>query len=206
MDQGTTAVIAVSVLLVVWYVAAHIYNRRRGRRLRSWLEAGLDALGGEVEGGWIGSPASGARINLRHTNPPFRRLEVTLLLENREIPLLWLLDYLRGRRDRAIVRGTLRSPWRGEIVVASRQLPEQATNPWTRRDGPQGLVVAHRGPKGHQMAAALQSWLEAYGSYVRRFHWRKQDPHINLQLSIAGLPDTNAEMFLIDLSTALQVS
>jgi len=44
MDQGTIAVIAVSVLLAVWYVAGHLYNRRRGHRLRCWLEVGLDAI------------------------------------------------------------------------------------------------------------------------------------------------------------------
>ncbi len=159
-----------------------------------------------MEAGWVGSPASGARINLRKTRPPFRRLEVTLLLENREIPLLWLLDWLRGRHDRAIVRGTLRSPRRGEVEVTSSRDVDPVTNPWTRQDGPQGLTVVYRGPKGERMAAALGPWLETYGSHLRRFQWRKQDPHINLQLRIAGLLDTNAETFLTDLSTALRAN
>lgn len=210
MNQGTIAIIAVSVLLVAWYVAGHLYNRRRGLRIRSWLEAGLGALDGEVEAGWIGSPASGARVNVRRAKPPFRRLEITLLVENREIPLLWLLDRLRGRRDRIIIRGTLRSPRRGEVKVASdRSIDQEARSldrltPW--QEGPHGLSVGYRGPEGQRMVTALEPWLKAYGSHLRRLYWRKQDPHINLQLRIAGLLETKAETFLTDLSTALRVT
>ncbi len=206
------AVIAVSVLLAVWYVAGHIYNRHRGLRLCRWLEAGLNALGGEKEVGWIGSPASGARINIRRAKPPFRRLEITLLLENREVPLLWLSDHLRGRRDRVTIRGTLRSPERGEVEVASN-LPTRSkrcsydgANAWTWQEGPHGLNVAYRGLNGQRMANALEFWLSAYGPHLRRFCWRKQDPHINLQVRITGLLETKAETFLTDLSTALRAS
>jgi len=206
MNQGTLAVIAVSVLLVVWYVAGHVYNRRRGRRLRRWLEAGVDVLGGETEAGWIGSPASGMRINVRRAKPPFRRLEITLLLENREIPLLWFLDRLRGKRDRIIMRGTLRSPERGEVEVASNRPTNQETGSSTWQEGPHGLHVTYEGPNGQRMAGSLESWLDAYGSHLSHFHWRKQDPHINLQLRIVGLLETKAETLLVDLSTALRAT
>jgi len=204
MDQGTIAVVAVSVLLGGWYAAGHVYNHRRGRRLRSWLEAGLDVLGGEREAGWIGSPASGARINIRRANSPFRRLEITLLLENREVPLLWLLERLRRKRDRIIIRGTLRSPRRGELKVTTNPSADREAEAWTRREGPQGLSVAYRGDHAQRMVSALEPWLDCYGASLRRLHWRKQDPHINLQLSIAGLLETKAETLLTDLSIALR--
>lgn len=206
MSRGMMVVIAVSVLLAAWYAVGHLYNRRRGRRLRGWLESGLGALDGEREAGWIGSPASGARINVRRAKPPFRRLEVTLLLENREIPLLWLLDGLRGRRDRMIMRATLRSPRRGEVMVSLDGGTDQEAGSWTWLEGPRGLTIAYRGRNGQRMAAAMEPWLHTYGSHLRRFHWRKQDPHINLQLRIADLLDTEAETFLADLSMALQTS
>ncbi len=206
MNQGTMIVVGVSLLLVVWYVAGHIHNRRRGLRHRRWLEAGLEALDGEREAGWIGSPASGVRVNIRRAKDPFRRLEITLLLENREIPLLWLLDRLRGRRDRIIMRGTLRSPRRGEVEVASNWRKDRQADSWTWQEGPHGLHVGHRGHHGQRMATTLEPWLDTYGSHLDRFCWRKQDPHINLQLSIAGLLETKAETFLIDLSAALRAS
>lgn len=204
MTPGTIAIIVVSVLLAGWYVAAHVYNRRRGLRLRRWLESGLDALGGEREAGWIGSPASGARFNVRRADPPFRRLEITLLLANREIPLLWLADYLRGKRDRLIIRATLRSPRRGEVSVNSSRRRHLQGDTWTRQEGPYRLKIAFRGRNGRQLVTALSPWLEAYGAHLDRFHWRKQDPHINLRLRVAGLLETDTEILLTDLSTALQ--
>ena len=42
MSPGTQAIVALSALLVVWYVAGHLYNRQHGRRMRRWLGAGLD--------------------------------------------------------------------------------------------------------------------------------------------------------------------
>jgi len=203
MSDWSIAVVALSTFLVVWYAAGHVYNRRRGRRLFRWVEDGLTALGREWEGGWIGSPAAGARINLRRANPPFRRLEVTLLLENRELPFLWLLDRLRGRRDRILLRGTLRSPHRGEVVLSSNGSMDQVSGDWTWSDLSSSQRVASRGPLGERMATSLAPWFLAYGSHLRRFHWRKQDPHVVLQLSIAGLLETDAETVFADLSNAL---
>ncbi|MGD8997129.1 MAG: hypothetical protein PVH80_03405 [Anaerolineae bacterium] len=203
MKQGTLAIIALSALLVLWYVALHLYNRRRGRRLRGWALAVLDALGGERDEGWIGSPASGGRINVRRAEPPFRRLEITFLLANREIPLLWLADHLRGKQDRIIMRATLRSPRRGEVMVRSDGRTQRHDEAWKWEAGPHDLRVACRGHGARRLVAALEPWLEAYGPHVSRFDWSKQDPHINLQLRIAGLLPRRAETILADLGAAL---
>jgi hypothetical protein len=206
MNPGTLAIIALSALLVAWYIAGHLYNRRRGKRLRHWLAAGFDVLGGEREEGWIGSPASGARINVRYAEPPFRRLEITFLLANREIPLLWLLDRLRGRQDRIIIRATLRSPRRGEVRVRQGRRIDKGAESWTWQEGPHGLHVACRDHKARQLVTALEPWLEVYGAHVSQFDWRKKDPHINLQLRAAGLLETKAETLLADLGSALRTN
>ncbi len=206
MDPGVIAVIGLCVFLALWYGGGYLYNRRRGQRLFRWLEAGLDVLGGEREAGWIGSPASGARVNVTHAASPFRRLEITLLLENREIPLLWLFDHLRGKRDGLIIRATLRSPRRGEVEIgpASRRAARRQGQPWTWQEGPHGLTVAYQGPGAQQQVAALEPWLEAYGAHLRRFAWRKADPHVQLQMKVAGLLATSSETFLADLQTAVR--
>jgi hypothetical protein len=205
MDPGVVAVIGLCVFLALWYGGGYLYNRRRGQRLFVWLEAGLDVLGGEREAGWIGSPASGARINVTHAAPPFRRLEITLLLENREVPLLWLFDRLRGKRDGLIIRATLRSPRRGEVEVgrARRKVTRHQEQPWTWQDGPHGLAVAHQGPGAQRQVTALEPWLETYGVHLHRFVWRKTDPHVQLQMRAAGLLATSSETFLVDLQAAV---
>jgi len=210
MDAGVIAVIGLCVFLALWYGAGYLYNRRRGQRLFHWLETGLDVLEGEREAGWIGSPASGARINVTHAAAPFRRLEITLLLENREMLPWWLLDRLRGKRDWLIIKATLRSPRRGEVEVVSakgrtaQNLHKEQEQPWTWREGPYGLTIAHWGSGTQQLVARLGSWLETYGAHLHRFAWCKTDPHVQLQMKVAGLLDTSSETFLADLQAVVE--
>jgi hypothetical protein len=210
MDPEIVASIALCIFLALWYGGGYLYNRRRGRRLFRWLERGLDALGGERESGWIGSPASGARVNVVHAAPPFRRLEITLLLENREVLLLWLLDRLRGKRDRLIIRATLRSPRRGEVEIVpikgklAEGLRREEEQPWTWQKGPGELSVAYRGTGAQRQVTALEPWLEVYGRYLDRFSWCKADPHVQLQIRVAGLLAASGRTFLADLQTAVE--
>ena len=213
MDPGTVAVIGLCAFLTLWYAGGYLYNRRHGRRLYRWLSAGLDVLGGEREAGWIGSPASGARINIVHARPPFRRLQITLLLERREILPLWLLDHLRGKRDGLIVRATLRSPRRGEVEVAPVRRgvlslrkgasPLRQEQSWTREKGPGGLVIAYRGPGAQRQVAGLKSWLETRGDRLYRFSWQKRDPHIQLQMSVGRWATMSSETLMSALQTAV---
>ena len=206
MNTGTLAVIGLCIFLALWYGVGHLVNRRRGQRLFHWLEEGIEVLGGKIEAGWIGSPASGARINVLHAAPPFRRLEITILLANREIPPLWLLDHLRNTTDRLIIRATLRSPRRGEVEVSPargttrRHLQES----WTLQPGPHGLTVAVRGPGAEQQAKSLETWLQTYGTHLQRFIWHKADPHIQLQVKTNRLLATSCEAFLADLRATIE--
>jgi hypothetical protein len=214
MDRGTVAVIGLCLALAAWYAVGHLYNLRHGRRLFAWLDAGLEVLGGERTAGWIGSAASGARIQVLHAEAPFRRLEITLLLERREIPLLWLLDHLRGRRDGLIIKATLRSPRPGELEVASprRSLLEPTVADyrrepsWAGEEGPHGLLVLHRGPGTERQVARLWPWLQTYGRVLRRLVWQKSDPHVQLYLDLVEWATTSSRELLNDLRTAVSVS
>ncbi|MBL7065324.1 MAG: hypothetical protein ISS49_14110 [Anaerolineae bacterium] len=209
MNPGTVAIIGLCVFLALWYGGGYLYNRHRGQRLFRWLETGLDVLGDKREAGWIGSPASGARVNVIHAAPPFRRLEITLLLENREILPLWLFDHLRGKRDWLIIKVTLRSPRRGEVEVVpakgrtAQALRREQEQPWTWQEGPYGLAIAHRGSGAQRQVAGLTSWLETCGAHLHRFSWRKTDPHVQLQMKVGGLLATSSETFLADLQAAV---
>jgi hypothetical protein len=47
-------------------------------------------------------------------------------------------------------------------------------------------------------------WLEAYGTHLHHFIWRKSDPHILLQVNLAGLLATPIETPLADFRAALE--
>lgn len=201
MSTGTIAVIALSVFLFLWYVGGHLYNRRKGLRLRQWVEQGLREAGEAGEGGWLGSPASGARILVRRAHPPFQRMEITLLLENREIPVLWLADRLQGKRDALIVRATCLSPQKGSIHAGP---PSQILTPpllsWPREKGPHGLLIAAQDSGAFRRREGVSSWLNSYGPYLRRLILQDEDPHLTVWINVSELAGkTAARQFFEDL-------
>lgn len=201
MSTGTIAIIALSVLLFLWYVGGHLYNRRQGRWLRAWVEQGLQEIGEKWEGGWLGSPASGARILIHQAHPPFRQMELTLLLENREIPVLWLADRLQGKKDALMIRATCRSPQKGSIHAG---LPSQVLTPpllaWYREKGPYGLLVAAQDSGTLRRREEIFSWLNAYGPCLRRLVLQDEEPHLVVWVNISELArKTAAGKFFEDL-------
>ena len=205
MDPATIAVIGLCTLLVLWYGAGYWYNKRRGRQLYQWLESGLDVLGAESEAGWLGSPGSGARVNVKRASPPFRRLEITLLVKNREFALRLPIDRSRVNKDWLIIKATLRSPRQGEVEVgpAKGREARHRSEPWIQEEGPHGLAIAYQGPGASLLAKALGPWLQSYGIHLHRFSRRKADPHIQLQMDAGGLLHTSSAQFLTDLQTAV---
>jgi hypothetical protein len=208
MSPELVAVIGLCAFLVLWYGAGYLFNRRHGQRLYHWLRPGLDALGSGWQTTWLGSPSSGVRLAATEAASPFQHLEIILLLENREIVLFWLLDRLRGRRDWLIFKATLDQARPGEVeAIPARSrlaqgLRQQTEQPWKWREGPHGLAIAYRGAGAQQQVARLGSWLEDYGLHLDRLSWRKETPHIQLQLRVAGLLDRPSDKFLADLRSA----
>ncbi|MCX7855191.1 MAG: hypothetical protein N2556_04305 [Anaerolineae bacterium] len=205
MNTGTIAIIALSVFLFLWYIGGHLYNRQRGRQLFRWLEEGLKVLGDEYQWGWLGSPASGARVLIHQAHPPFRRMEITLLLENREIPILWLADRLQKKRDSAILKATLRSPGNEEIQAGPpNELRDPSILSWSHEKGPHGLMVVYKGSGASSQLAKLAPWLARYGPHLRRFILQRQDPHMAVWMNLTGLvSEVPSSALFTDLQAAL---
>jgi hypothetical protein len=89
------------------------------------MHAGLPALGERTTLRWLGSSA--VELGIAKARPPFRRCEVVLVLEPRDVPWLWLWSLARGRRDLLILRGQLMNAPRLEYEVV-------APNSWTGRE------------------------------------------------------------------------
>jgi hypothetical protein len=203
-------VVGLGIFLAFWYLFASIFNRRRGIAVFHWLRNDIDQLGGEVASRWLGSSGSGARIQVRKTDAPFRDLEITYLLASRELLPLFLVDLLRGKRDRLVVRARLRSSPAGEVEMVrsnsslARRMRAEDQRPWRIEDAPHGLLVGTRGHGANRQQAALAPFLDKYGPHVQHISWSKQAPHLILVLSLADLyeKDGSASGFYDDLTTA----
>jgi hypothetical protein len=98
--------IIVVIAVVGWFALATRRNVRKGNDALRWLQDGLKMLGEKTNLRWLGS--SVAELKIQSAKEPFRQAEVVVVLEPRDVPLLWWYYRARGRRDLLIVRGQLR--------------------------------------------------------------------------------------------------
>ncbi len=208
-DLTTQAVIAFCALLVIWYVVGWQMNRRRGRHLLGWILQGLRALGDQITVSRLGT--SGFQVNLRKAQAPFKRIETTILLQPREILLLWIFNLLRGEADYLVFKGTLRASPRGEVEVvkkkgrlARRVLKGLHEKAWIRQETASGLVIACRGKQGQQQADAISHLVEDLSPRLLRLSLSKKAPHILASLSLAGLDEQSALLILSSLQDLAQ--
>ena len=207
-DLATQAVIAFCILLIIWYIVGWQMNRRQGRRLLEWILQGLRALGNQITVSRLGT--SGFQVNVRKAQAPFKRLETTILLQPREMLLLWIFNLLRGEADYLVLKGTLRASPQGEVEVTKRErlarrvlkgLDERA---WTRQETTGGLVIACRGQQGQQQADAISPLVEDLSPRLLRLSLSKKAPHLLVSLSLAGLDEQSALLLLSALQNLAQ--
>jgi len=208
-DLTTQAVIAFCILLIIWYVAGWQMNLRRGRRLLGWILQGLRAFGDQITVSRLGT--SGFQVNVRKAQAPFKRIEATILLEPREILLLWIFNLLRGGTDYLVFKGTLRASPRGEVEVvkkkgrlARRVLKDLHEKAWIRQETAGGLVMACRGTRGQQQADAISHLVEDLSPRLLRLSLSKKAPHLLVSLSLAGLDEQSALLLLSSLQDLAQ--
>ena len=108
------AVFVVAILLFLgWFAVGTQFNVRTGNRLLARLQEGLTLLGKRTTLRWLGSSA--VELKVQTALPPLRSAEVFVVLEPRDLPLLWWVFRARGRRDLLILRGELRAAPRFEL-------------------------------------------------------------------------------------------
>ena len=90
------------VILVGWFAAGMLWNVRKGNAVARWLQQGLPLLGEKTTLRWLGT--SGLELKIQNPRSPLLNIEVFILLEPRDVPLLWGYYHARGRRDVLIVR------------------------------------------------------------------------------------------------------
>jgi hypothetical protein len=205
----TQVVIAFCALLVVWYIVGWQMNRRHGGRLLGWVLQGLRAFGDQITVGRLG--LSGFQVNVKKAQVPFKRIETTILLQPREILLLWIFNLLRRRTDYLVFKGTLRASPRGEVEVikkrgrlAGRVLKGLNEGTWTRQETAGGLVMACRGEKGQRQADAISHLVEGLSPRLLRLSLSKKAPHLLVSLSLAGLDEQSALLLLSSLQNLAQ--
>jgi hypothetical protein len=213
VDLGQQIAVYLGIFLLIWYIAASAYNRRLGIGTYRWLQAGVKTLGKITQAKWIGSSGSGARIGVDQATKPFRRVEVSYLLETRELLPLWLINRARGQRDRMFVRAQLRAVPYGEVEIlpaGSRMfgglLSAETKNPWAMSDRqmPHGLRAAWRGRDTDRLLDMVSPVLERVGGSIRRLSLARTQPHLIMEVNIDVLSKSDSAEFFSLLTTTIE--
>ena len=105
MDPTQAILIVLVAVVMGWFALGVVWNIRRGNTVLKWMQAGLPRLGEKATMRWLGSSA--VELAIAKAKPPFRRIELVLVLEPRDVPWFWLMARWQGRREMLIVRGQL---------------------------------------------------------------------------------------------------
>ena len=105
-SAGFSLFVIAAIVFVGWFAVGTQYNVRRGKSALKWLQEGLPLVGERATVRWLGS--SVIELKIAEAKAPFRSAEVLVVLEPRDVPLMWWWAHARGRRDVLIFRSQLR--------------------------------------------------------------------------------------------------
>jgi hypothetical protein len=106
-SPGLSLFVLAVIFFLGWYALGTQYNVRRGTNALKWIQKGLPLLGERATMRWLGS--SVVELKIAKAKDPFRSSELLVVLEPRDVPVLWWWGRARGRRDLMIIRGQLRA-------------------------------------------------------------------------------------------------
>jgi hypothetical protein len=183
------------IVVLLWFALGTGRNIRRGNQLLRWLQGGLPLLGRRTTLRWLGSSA--VRLEIVDPRPPFRQAEVVLVLEPRDVALLWAWARARRRRDFLIVRARLARSPRFELEAADLRgwtgrdaLRKVDPEAWSFAEWGDPSIRAAHGP-GADPDATRRLWDRLAGASggVWRLSIRRAPPHLEVHLLP---PDTAA--------------
>ncbi len=188
----TATLITLSILLVAWYFLGIWFNRRRGIHLARSLRDRLNALGAEeLTGRWLN--ASIFQFSARRATSPIGKLAAIIVLESRELALIWLVNLLRGRRDLLVLRMDMRSTPRAglELEAHPRQTkPEREVRSRIAESGWEqatvGDYIIYHQHDAAYLKETLAPLLEEWQPYLRRLSISASSPHLSLSFSPAS--------------------
>jgi hypothetical protein len=186
--------IAIGLVLftMLWFALGTQRNIRKGNDVLRWLQAGLPILGRRTTLRWLGSSA--VELGIIEPAAPFREATVVVVLEPRDVALLWAWARWRGRRDFIIVRANLRNPprfsldvgdpagWTGRIHGTEREGGEGNGGSGRADAWPDGAVAI--GDAGADQVSARAAWqrLRSVVPAVWRLTVQPVVPHLEVHV------------------------
>jgi hypothetical protein len=184
---GIGPAIAIALLLVVmlWFTFGTQRNIRKGNAVLTWLQGGLPRIGPRTTLRWLGSSA--VELTIVDARDPFRDMTVIVVLEPRDVGLLWAFARSRGRRDFVIFRGNLRRPPRssaevGDPVGWTGRLASESEPGWRQTTWPEGVIAKLDANADETLVRSAWDRLAASSDGVWRLTVQPVVPHLEAHI------------------------
>jgi hypothetical protein len=190
-DYALPVLIVVCVFLGVWYFIGIWLNRRRGIRLARTLRERLLALEAEeLSGRWVN--ASIFQFVAQRAAAPIGKLAAVIVLESRELALIWLANLLRRRRDLLVIRLELRSAPKAGVELEAHRSQSKPERDVRHRIGEPGWeqttlngYTLHYRAGATRLTEALAPLLREWQGQLIRLSISASSPHLLLSFSPA---------------------
>lgn len=196
------------VVFVGWFAAGMFWNVRKGHAVARWLQGGLPLLAEKTTLRWLGS--SGLELKIQNPHSPLLNAEVFILLEPRDIPLLWGYFHARGRRDVLIVRCQSSSIPQFQLEVfdphawsARNAQLEAVRKQWSPVAVPQSLKVAACGEGALESAQGILALVAESQLPLVRLAVRRSAPQIEIHWQLLRFGDASSRALF---ETLLQIN
>jgi hypothetical protein len=196
------ALMALVVLVLGWFAVGSAANVRRGNAVLKWLQGGLPKLAEKTTVRWIGTTS--VDLALVRARAPFEAAAVVIFLEPRDLPWLWALSRLRGRRDTLILRARLARPPHEDLEILDPRswsgrdaLGGMREERWSVREprSADDLPAYYKFESTIARADALLAPARAAGVTVRRLSVRRGEPHLQLHVDVPPPTASAADFF-----------
>ncbi len=196
------AVLVLVVVLLAFFAVGSGVNVRRGNAAMRWLQGGLKQIGDKATVRWIGTTA--VQLGLAQAKPPFEEAAVVVFLEPRDLPWLWTIARLRGRRDTLILRARLARPPVVDVELLDRAswsgrdaLRGMRDERWSVREpaAPGALAAFYKYENALAKGDALSDLAREAGATVRRLSVRRNEPHLTFHVDLPAAPVDAAGFF-----------
>ena len=185
--------IVVTIVFLLWFALGTQRNIRKGNDILRWLQPGLKLLGRRTRLRWLGSSA--VQLNIDDAHEPFRQAEVVVVLEPRDVGVLWAWARAHRRRDFLILRGRLARSPRFELEAGHRQgwtgldrVGRLDPDAWYETDwGDEDVRVLHGPAADPDVARDAWNRLAEVSGGIWRLSIRREAPHLEAHVLYPNL-------------------
>lgn len=188
-DPGFMAILAMTFALGAGFIYGTIRNRHLQEHYLQAIRPAVLGYARHASARRLGT--SGYHIIAPNARPPFKKIDVLIYLQPRELSLYWLFNRLRGRGDRTFIQIFLQKSPSVDVLAGLKVTPPSTeTKQWKTAPSPWGDTLYTTARLTNAQVERLRALAELLPD-VQQMSIQHAGPHINIITSTRFLEDAN---------------